>query len=997
MTFQFSLAVDDGFGGTNSASTTVTSAASTPTVTVSKARAGGGTTFVVGDLVTLSAAITNPDGNAAADYTYLWTQTGGRTTSLSSTTVASPTFLIPPSGVAPGNAATCTSGAGAVGPTSANCPTYNVVVTKTNTAKSSAAAVLANYSAAVATRPVANAGAAQTRGSGKLVTLDGSASTQAQGHAITYAWTQTAGETVTLSDATAQKPTFMSPETPQTLTFSLVVTDPANGVVGNGTGGKTSTAATTNVFVSENHVVASAGPDQTGKVAGNTITLDASASTDPDGLPITYQWSQTSGPTVTLSSTTAQKPTFTAPAATTPTGYAMQFTVTATNGNGGPADTDTDATPVSIVVGASTPTATVAKARAGGGSTFYVGDTNTLTANITNPDGNAGADYTYVWTQTGGRTTSLSSNTAQTPTYVIPPSGAGTGDAAVCTSGAGAVSPTSANCPTFNVVVTKTNTAKSSAAAVLANYASTLPTRPVANAGTAQNLKVGVAVSLNGSGTQAQGHAVTYAWTQTGGPGATLSSSTVANPTFTAASTPATYTFSLVVTDATSAIAGSGTNGRVSTASTVTITTTDFATPVANAGADKTPAQGDPVSLSAAGSSQADAHTLSYSWTQLTGPAVTLSGANTATPSFTAPIAIGALSFRVTVTDTQNPNTAVATATDDVIVTVIQYQLPTANAGPDRTNIDNTSVVTLDGSASNQVNGHPITFQWTQTGGPAVTLTGPTTAKPKFTTPIGPVTLTFRLVVNDGFNSSLPDTVSIGVAGIRGLDLSTTMTGDVEGENNFSTFSISVLNAGTLTRTVSSTDVALTVTRNGVAVSPSTYALTAKSASLKPGKALGLQLKWTHNATLHAGDTILVKACDNQLGDEHPTNNCGQVTSPPGALKVSAAVKAGFKVPATAVSTAIPVRIINSSTFKVRPIRVAENVTVKVKVNGGAAVTVAAPVRDAVSVGAGAEIGIPFTWTHVKLAKGTSVAITTCVVIPGNTSSSPCTTTTVIV
>ena len=62
------------------------------------------------------------------------------------------------------------------------------------------------------------------------------------------------------------------------------------------------------------------------------------------------------------------------------------------------------------------------------------------------------------------------------------------------------MSGTSANCPTFNVVVTKTNTGKSSVAALAAAHASSLPTRPVANVGAAQNVaSAGGTVTLNGT------------------------------------------------------------------------------------------------------------------------------------------------------------------------------------------------------------------------------------------------------------------------------------------------------------------------------------------------------------------------------------------------------------------------------------------------------------------------------------------------------------------
>ncbi|WP_438960866.1 BspA family leucine-rich repeat surface protein [Nereida sp.] len=59
--------------------------------------------------------------------------------------------------------------------------------------------------------------------------------------------------------------------------------------------------------------VANAGSDQTVASAA-AVTLDGSGSSDADsGDTLTYAWTQTSGATVTLSSATAQQPTFTAP------------------------------------------------------------------------------------------------------------------------------------------------------------------------------------------------------------------------------------------------------------------------------------------------------------------------------------------------------------------------------------------------------------------------------------------------------------------------------------------------------------------------------------------------------------------------------------------------------------------------------------------------------------------------------------------------------------
>ena len=153
--------------------------------------------------------------------------------------------------------------------------------------------------------PSANAGLDRAVLEETVVILNGAA-TDPDGDPITYSWSQTAGPQVTLSGATTPNPTFTAPSVSSTeiLTFQLLVND----------GIEDSNIATVDVIVNGSNIppVADAGPDRTVE-EGDRVTLDGTGSFDPDGDPITYLWTQTAGPHVTLSSADIANPTFRAP------------------------------------------------------------------------------------------------------------------------------------------------------------------------------------------------------------------------------------------------------------------------------------------------------------------------------------------------------------------------------------------------------------------------------------------------------------------------------------------------------------------------------------------------------------------------------------------------------------------------------------------------------------------------------------------------------------
>ena len=284
---------------------------------------------------------------------------------------------------------------------------------------------------------------------------------------------------------------------------------------------------------------------------------------------------------------------------------------------------------------------------------------------------------------------------------------------------------------------------------------------PVASAGLAQSVPVGAAVQLDGSlSYDPAGLALSFAWTQLSGPAVVLTGAATARPAFTAPALPAgatsaTLTFQLTVQDT------AGGSAQASVAVTVAAAA-GVKPPVASVVTPLHVASNARVTLNALASSDANLPPLplSFAWTQVAGPAVVLTGATTATPTFTAPTSTTQqqLSFWLVVTSSAGLG---ATAQADVVVAPVVA--PSALAGAAQA-VQSGTKVTLDGSASFDPQGLPLTYSWKQVSGPAVTLVGATTAKPTFTAPAATSSLVFSLVVSNGFLSSAPSTVTVAVS-----------------------------------------------------------------------------------------------------------------------------------------------------------------------------------------------------------------------------------------
>ncbi|EPX62190.1 PKD domain containing protein [Cystobacter fuscus DSM 2262] len=250
--------------------------------------------------------------------------------------------------------------------------------------------------------PVANAGPDQTVNERRLVTLSGSG-TDPEGRPLTYEWKQTKGPTVSLSDASAPNPTFVSPKvTADTdFQFELRVRDEVN----------TSLPDSVNVRVRDlpqgNHAPTVTAKLELSVFELDTVTLEASG-TDADGDPLTYQWTQVGRPPVTLDGATTEKATFVAPEVTET--LKLTFQIVASDG-------EQSSAPVTVTVTVNNrehaPVAAVEPVDA-----VEEGSLVTLKGSATDEDGVT--RFAYTWKQVSGPSVSLSDRDTASPSFTAP-------------------------------------------------------------------------------------------------------------------------------------------------------------------------------------------------------------------------------------------------------------------------------------------------------------------------------------------------------------------------------------------------------------------------------------------------------------------------------------------------------------------------------------------------------------------------------------------------
>jgi serine protease len=411
--------------------------------------------------------------------------------------------------------------------------------------------------------------------------------------------------------------------------------------------------------------IASAGPNQV-VLPGASVTLDGSASQDLDGEIVSYAWTQTAGEPVDLLGADGPVATFTAPASS----GTLTFQLTVTDNEG---ETGSDSVDVLVNL--------PPIAEAGQKIDVATQLVGTLDCSgSTDPDGLVSG---FQWTQLGGDPVVITNDGTAVATFVAPPT---------------------AQFMVFQCTVTDDLGFSDSDVVVAEVFFNAFPT---ANAGNDRIARPGSVVALDGSrSNDTDGTVTTYSWQVTmcatiaGLCEIALTDSASASPSFTAPASPGFVQLSLTVTDNIGASSSDSVIIYLAVQPPVVVATVD----------PECVSPGDLVTLSAA-AVDPDGVVVSIQWTQVSGPAVTLTGADTDTATFTAPASAEPLVFDVTVTDDDG-------LTDVATVVVNVAALPVAVAVCAPVGVFEGGTVNCNASGSQNA----VDFTWSSPSHPGIVI-----------------------------------------------------------------------------------------------------------------------------------------------------------------------------------------------------------------------------------------------------------------------------------
>ena len=474
--------------------------------------------------------------------------------------------------------------------------------------------------------------------------------------------------------------------------------------------------------------------------SGGTTSLSASAADSYSYHTVTWSWNDGGAGGGFSPSSTAQNPTYTAPANTGDADLSVTLSVTGTCSGTSPLS-DTKTTTLTVQPVAHTFSVSVDPASP---STVASGGTTSLSASAA--DSYSYHTVTWSWNDGGAGGGFSPSSTTQNPTYTAP---ANTGDAdlSVTLSVTGTCSATSPLSDTKTTTLT----------VQLVAHTFSVSVDPPSPATVASGGSTDLSASATDSRT---GHTVTWSWNDGGAGGGFSPSSTAQNPTYAAPTntgdTDLTVTFSVTGT-----CSGGGSDTKT-TSLTVQPAAHTFSVSV-DPPSPGTVASGGTTSLAASATDSRTGHTVTWSWTD-GGAGGGFSPSSTAqNPTYTAPANAGdsALSVTLSVTGTCSGGES-DTKTTSLTVQPVAHTFSVSVSPASPATVASGGSTGLSASAADSHPGHTVTWSWSDGGAGGAFSPSASVQNPSYTAPtnLGASPLTVTFTVSATCNGPSPATDS---------------------------------------------------------------------------------------------------------------------------------------------------------------------------------------------------------------------------------------------
>ncbi len=533
-------------------------------------------------------------------------------------------------------------------------------------------AVVTVLSAAVNSPPVANAGPDRsiTLPTNNIV-LNGTG-TDTDGSIASHLWAKISGPDATLTNANTAN-LSLTDLLEGTYEFELTVTDDDNAT-GTDRARVTVNAAPVNI-----PPVVNAGVDKTIPLPTNSVLLNGTA-TDTDGSISSLLWEKKSGPTANLLNTNTLNLT-----ANDLVEGSYVFRLTAEDNLG---EKSFDEVSVDVITVNQNPVVNAGTDR----SITLPTMTLNLTGSGTDTDGTIAS---YLWTQVGGPSAVdlVNANSATVTFNLLTPV---------------------AGVYTLGLLITDNDGGTGYDEVNITVLDAPLNISPVANAGTDKTIKLPLnTLTLNGTGTDADGAISSFIWSKKSGPSATLANETTKDLLLENL-VAGNYTFNLRVTD------NEGATGDDEVNVTVLPESANQA-PVANAGGNRfLTLPTNFISLTGI-ASDPDGTVVAVQWTKEQGPTATITGETDLTVDITD-LVEGEYVFRFTVTDNQG-----ATASAFVSVLVSSGNIPPIVSVNNNQNVFLPTSTLLIEATGTDPDGTITDYLWTIVSGASIVLVNETT------------------------------------------------------------------------------------------------------------------------------------------------------------------------------------------------------------------------------------------------------------------------------